>query len=80
MIRGGGGVAVGGAEGFFDDVVDGAEFEIVVGGEVKLLRGGLSFFACFPENGGAAFGADDRVPGVAHHGDTVGDTDAEGAA
>jgi len=38
------------------------------------------FVGLFPEDGGASFWRDDRVPGVLEHGDAVGDGDAECAA
>lgn len=76
------GVAVGSAEGFFDDVIDGAEFDVVACGELEGFSGGGVGFGVglFPEDGGAAFGRDDGEPSELHHGESVGDAYAEGSA
>lgn len=71
------GVAVGSAEGFGDDGVDDAEGFEVFAGEFEafgeLGAGGVVFV----EDSGAGFGGDDGVPGELHHGDLIGDADAE---
>ena len=66
--------------GSADDLVDDAEAEQVAAGELE-GRGGLGgVFAPFPEDRGAALGADDRVIGVLEHPQPVADADAQRAA
>src|ERR1041384_1851350 len=84
-FQGGGrpfGVAVGPADGFGDDGVDDAQFEVVAGGEFEGIGGsGVGLLVgLLPEDGGAAFGADDAVPGVGQHGHAVGNVDGLGLA
>jgi len=73
-------VAVGAAEWFGDDGVGGAEFEEVRGGEFESGGGLGGLVAGFPEDGGAAFGADDGVVGELEESEAVADADAECAA
>lgn len=74
-------VAVRTADGLFDDRFDDPELLVVLGGEVEGGGGGVVvlFVGLFPEDGGASLGTDDGVPGVLHHGDAVGNSDAQGA-
>src|SRR5438105_6905305 len=68
-----GGVVLGSASGFEQNIVDAAE-EFDVAGGVFESGGGLLFPAgVFPHDGGAALGGDDRVDGVLEHEDAVGD-------
>lgn len=75
-------VSVGAAEGFPDDGIDDAETLVLASGEVEGFGGGVVVLlvGLFPEDRRAALGADDGVPGVFEHGDTVGDGDAECSA
>src|SRR5690349_12082297 len=53
--------AVGAAFGLGDDLVDEAELEGGLGGEAEGHGGFVSLFGGSPEDGGAAFGRNDRV-------------------
>ncbi len=70
-------VAVGGAEGFFDHVVDDAKFVEVAGGELEGAGGVGGKVVTLPEDACAAFGADHAVVGELEHGDAVADANAE---
>jgi len=52
-------IAMGGAEGFFDYVVDAAEFVQVFRSEPERASGVAGEVVALPENAGAAFGTDD---------------------
>lgn len=75
-------IAVRAAQGLLDDVVDQPVVQVVLGGERECICGLVVrvLIGDFPENRGAAFWADDRIPGVFQHGHTISDADAQGAA
>ena len=75
-----GGIVLGAAAGFAEDVVD-ATHQFDVAGGVFESGGGLLFFAgVLPHDGGAALGRDDGVDGVFEHEDAVGDRERQRSA
>ncbi len=75
-------VAMGAPSGFFDNVIDDAVGEVVLGGERQRIgRGRVGhLIGLFPQNCGAPLGADHRVPGVLEHVHSVGYADPKCAA
>ena len=66
------GITVRTADGFVHDFVDQAERLETVCGDAEGIGSGFGFFARFPQNGGTAFRADDRVNRVLQHQHLVG--------
>ena len=73
---------MGATEGLRDHLVDESVREIPPRGQGEAVgRAGVRLLVrLLPEDGGAALGRDDRVPGVLEHRDPVGDGDPERAA
>src|SRR6266852_3326759 len=63
-----------------DDLVDDPKLQQVFGRDLERLGGPLPLARILPEDGGAALGGDDGVPGVLEHQYPVGESDGEGAA
>src|SRR5436190_20681282 len=63
-----------------DDLVDDAELQQVLGGDLEGLGGPLPLARVLPQDGRAAFGGDDGVHGVLEHQHAVGEPDGERAA
>src|SRR3954462_6821462 len=78
-VGGGVGVAVGAAERLGDDRVDHAELAEVAAGELEALGELRGAFISLEQDGAARLGGNHRIPGKFHHGDPVGDADAERA-
>ena len=62
------------------DLVDHAEPEEVLGGDLERFRGALPLARVLPENRGAALGGDDGVDGVLEHQHPIGEADRKRAA
>src|SRR5438105_235821 len=63
-----------------DDLVDHAEREAVLGGDLERFRCPLALARVLPENRGAALGRDDGIDGVLEHQHAIGEPDRERAA
>src|SRR2546426_10634088 len=62
------------------DLVDHAELQEVLGGDLECFRGTLPLACVFPENRRAALGGDDGVDGVLEHQHPLGEADRKGPA
>src|SRR6266480_2926073 len=73
-------VAVSAAIWLHHNFIDDVEFHQILRGQFECLGrfGGVA--SIFPQNGGAGFGADDRIVGVLQDHDMIGHTDAKGPA
>ena len=68
---------MGPAQRLGNDVVDHAELLEVAAGELQGGGGVGGVGSALPQDAAAAFRADDRIPGVLHHGHAVGHADAQ---
>jgi hypothetical protein len=74
------GVRMRAAEGFGHHLIHQIEMQQILGGDFQRRRGLGGVGAVLPQNGRAAFGADDRVIGVLQNQDAVGHANAQRAA
>ena len=74
------GIGVRAARRLGDDLVDHAEREEVLRGDLERFRCPLALARVLPENRGAALGRDDGIDGVLEHQHAIGEPDRERAA
>ena len=68
------------AERLGDDFVDDTEFEQIAAGKLQRAGSLIGVLLMFPQNAGAALGADDRIVGVLQDGDVVANANSQRAA